>query len=514
MATDTSQYFKAPDSETVYTSYDSYKQNIGGATPLPQTANIYNQPAATATPPPVDTTQPNPATTNATPYTSQSFYLPETPVAGFDPQTVFNDKGEALSADLYKAQGGAADFSNVTKVSSIDQALAKARLTGNPPQTPAAGAAAVTDLMPNTGNAVNMANIDAQLAADPNYQQLLADRTEYTNIVNQSKTLVDTYKQAITDAGIPGINTDMLNIKNVIDGNEDMIRQEIQAAGGFATEGQVMALSIARNKSLTKNYNDLLNTKQMAMDNINTMMGLASQDKQAALSNVLAKLQIDEQINSYKDKMVSAANEAYSKVVTAMGYSGLVQSLQGDPSAISTVEKSLGMVPGQLQQTAEVEKSQLNAKNAAAAGITTRFTNMGGEFFNTKTGQAYPTPQDFFAAAGVKDFNEAYQKGLVTDLAAATGGKASDNQVVTADGRSLLINKLTGETIRDLGDAYKGTPDDTQKTVDKFNTDVSSWNMESTREQFIRQMQARYPDIEPSDIERKVYETYPNGYDS
>ena len=512
---DTSQYFKAPGNETVYTSYDAYKQNIGGATPLLQTANIYSQPAATATPPPVDTTQPNPATTTATPYTSKSFYLPETPVQGYAPQTVFNDKGEGLSADLYKAQGGAADFSNVTKVSSIDQALAKARLTGNPPETPAAGAAAVTDLMPNTGNAVNMANIDAQLAQDPYYQQWVKDKEEYNSVTNQTKTFVDSYKEFMSEYDIPELNTEMLNIKNVIDGNEDMVRLEVQAANGFATEGQITAMTNARNKSLIKNYNDLVARKESAMEMVNNMMKFTAMDREYATNAILQKLNFDEKMIEFRDKMVSAANEAYSKVVTAMGYSGLVQSLQGDPSAISTVEKSLGMQPGQLQQTAEVEKSQLNAKNAAAAGITTRFTNMGGEFFNTKTGQAYPTPQDFFAAAGVKDFNEAYQKGLVTDLAAATGGKASDNQVITANGRQLLINKATGQIIQDLGDAYKGTGTTPEQTVvNKFNTDVSSWNMESTREQFIRQMQTRYPDIEPSDIERKVYETYPNGYDS
>jgi hypothetical protein len=50
----------------------------------------------------------------------------------------------------------------------------------------------------------------------------------------------------------------------------------------------------------------------------------------------------------------------------------------------------------------------------------------------------------------------------------------------------------------------------------KFNKDLTNrttLNKAGTREQFIRQLQTQYPTINPNDIARKVYETYPDGYD-
>lgn len=54
------------------------------------------------------------------------------------------------------------------------------------------------------------------------------------------------------------------------------------------------------------------------------------------------------------------------------------------------------------------------------------------------------------------------------------------------------------------------------KTVAAFRTALASrtsLNRAGTREQFIRELQAKFKDIEPADIARAVYETYPDNYD-
>jgi hypothetical protein len=53
------------------------------------------------------------------------------------------------------------------------------------------------------------------------------------------------------------------------------------------------------------------------------------------------------------------------------------------------------------------------------------------------------------------------------------------------------------------------------KTVSAFRTALSNraaLNRAGTREQFIRELQAKHPQIEPSDIARAVYTTYPDNY--
>lgn len=64
----------------------------------------------------------------------------------------------------------------------------------------------------------------------------------------------------------------------------------------------------------------------------------------------------------------------------------------------------------------EKSKSKENVNLAFSANIQTQFTNKNGEFFRTSDGKPAGTPEEFFAMAGVKSFEEAYRRGLVTDL--------------------------------------------------------------------------------------------------
>lgn len=48
-----------------------------------------------------------------------TFYKPQQPVQGYDPQTVFNAQGQPLSMQQYLAQGGQSNFSNVQSVPSV-----------------------------------------------------------------------------------------------------------------------------------------------------------------------------------------------------------------------------------------------------------------------------------------------------------------------------------------------------------------------------------------------------------
>ncbi len=63
----------------------------------------------------------------------------------------------------------------------------------------------------------------------------------------------------------------------------------------------------------------------------------------------------------------------------------------------------------------------------------------------------------------------------------------------------------------------KNTSTDPNTVVPKFNKDLTNratLDKAGTREQFIRQLQQLYPTIDPNDIAKKVYETYPDGYET
>lgn len=257
-----------------------------------------------------------------------SFYKP-------DPNNaqVFNAKGEPVSYEQFIAQGGKADFSNVT--------------AGNAPAA--------------QGTPLN--GIEQQLAADPGYQQLLKSYGEFNSIVEKSKTLTETYDEIVKKSGLEAINMELVNMKSVIEGTEDDIRNEVKAAAGFATDSQVMALAQARNKTLIKSYNKLVDQQAMIKDQVNTMINLAGQDRQFAMQTITQKLQIDQQILDYRDKFSRNAREGYQNYINAVGYSGMYTALMNDPKSLAMAEKTMGLPSGTIYQGAQKElKAQQEKK--------------------------------------------------------------------------------------------------------------------------------------------------------
>ncbi len=246
-----------------------------------------------------------------------------------------------------------------TPPSTFQQGFANVKASGiSAPDSQSSAAPVVQKATPQPQDT---SGVDMALANDKGYQNLLADQKDYNDTKNQQTSLLDFYNKAIKEAGIPAMNTELLNTKKIIDGTETDIRKEVQAANGFATDSQVLALSGARNKQLILNYNNLLDTKNMAMENIKTMVGLEQTDQQTALNQATQKLQIDEQINSYRDKFVANANEGFNKIIGAVGYKGLYNGLMNtDPTgkSLAQAEQTMGLPPGQLQQLAKSDTSQ------------------------------------------------------------------------------------------------------------------------------------------------------------
>lgn len=255
--------------------------------------------------------------------------------------------------------------------SKFTQGFNNAIATGQPaPQSAGEARSAVASNIPQ--QPADTSTIDTQLANDKGYQQLVQQQKDYEASESQQISLVDEYKKLTKSAGIDQINTDLVNMKNVIDGTEDDIRNEVQAANGFATDSQVMALASSRNKQLIKNYNTLLDTKTAQMDYINTMVGLQKDDRSLAQQSLQNRMQFTQQELNYRDKFVNNAQEAYKNTINAIGYDGLYASLKNDSKAMGLAEQVLGLQPGQMAlagqaaEKARTQKAQMDALDIQA----------------------------------------------------------------------------------------------------------------------------------------------------
>lgn len=206
-------------------------------------------------------------------------------------------------------------------------------------------------------------NIQVALQNDPGYQQLVKDQQDYQNAANQTQSLTDQYQNLESQYNIPGIQTQLMNMQNVINGTEDDIRNEVTAAGGFATNSQVLALSDARNKTVIQNYNQLQATLTNAQNQVTTMIGLSKDDQANALNEITTKMGIDQQIADYTTKFQSNAKEGYNTIISAVGISGLYNGLiNSDPSGatLANAAQVLGLTPAEMKTAAATDQQSRN----------------------------------------------------------------------------------------------------------------------------------------------------------
>lgn len=199
------------------------------------------------------------------------------------------------------------------------------------------------------------------LQGDEFFTNLTKTFQEFVNPENQRASLADTYNQMIKDSGIEAMDMELINTKNIIEGSEEDIRTEITKAGGFATESQVLALTNSRNKQLIKNYNTLLETRNAKEKYLNTLIGLESQDREAADRRFEQAFNMQTQIADLGMKMQQNAVNSLDRVQKAIGWDGILAATQNDPYMMGLVEKTYGMPSGGLvyaAQQAELERYQ------------------------------------------------------------------------------------------------------------------------------------------------------------
>lgn len=191
---------------------------------------------------------------------------------------------------------------------------------------------------------------------NPIENALFTQLSQVLSAPQNTQSLTDFYKQEIAAQGIPELNMELADIKRIMDGTEDDIREEVEKAGGFATESQVQAMTGARNKTLLKRATylaDVLNAKNEYVDRI---VDLTQADRKAVSEELDRKLGITKTLFDMSQSMTNAAKDNYNSIIKNTGYDALVGSItsQGELQAVA---KSLGMTPKMLLQLGSIKTS-------------------------------------------------------------------------------------------------------------------------------------------------------------
>jgi hypothetical protein len=218
-------------------------------------------------------------------------------------------------------------------------------------------------------------------------------------------------------AGIPQISTDIAALNSQIlmatadanktnasyeqaianlDNPNNLQQRGTMAASTIGASAQIRKMQLAEANSKSADINLLLaralglqGQLKAAQDHVNRAVNLMYADRQAEIDIKKAQLDaISGQLTKEEKQIAGAWNLKYA------------------------------------EQQKQIEEEKAEAKDnlnlALQAGVQTTFVNKNGKFFDARTGKTFASPQDFFKAAGVTSFDEAYQKGLVTDVNGST----------------------------------------------------------------------------------------------
>lgn len=201
---------------------------------------------------------------------------------------------------------------------------------------------------------------DGLISSNPYFAETEQASFDYQSPVNQRQSLTQEYQSMLANSGLQALDTEILNVKNILEGTEDDIRNEVTKAGGFATDSQIMALTNARNKQNIKNYNNLLETRNSIEKRLDTMMTLSAKDKEMAMKEFDQKMDFEYKKAQFAQQAQRDARESFQKYADKMGYDKLLDSAMqsGDPTAVSRIERSLGMNSGSLKAIAEVSAQE------------------------------------------------------------------------------------------------------------------------------------------------------------
>lgn len=403
-------------------------------------------PPTTPTNTPVSTTQPSPTTVNATPYTNSSDTTPAVVSAAQAQKNLTN--GGLTGSDLAAAQ---------KNLSAYQQGHGAATTSGIPaPQDAGAGMSMANQVAGGVPQTYTPAP-EVQDAVSKATQRYTDDYAKAMSSQSQSESLVQQYQDLSSQLGIPALNTQLMNMKNVIDGTEDDIRNEVTKASGFATDSQVLAMTNARNKTMIQNYNNLLQTRSDAMTQLTTLSGLAAQDKQFAAAQIDRQLNFDQQQIIFATNAQKNAQDSIQKSIDNYGAASVLKQAlaTGDPNAVARINATMGnsfdLATAAATPTLDEQVKQANIAQSKAA-IASSYSNIAKNKFDMSGGSTSGN----YSAALAPYINQTSGGTQYFDASSLQGTASQKTALInqaTAAGLKVITNKNTAADLVNITDA-------------------------------------------------------------
>lgn len=147
-------------------------------------------------------------------------------------------------------------------------------------QTAGTGATTTSSLIPSGVSASDSASLQSLVDQLNKYTSTIFDPT------TTGKSLVDSYNALRTSSGLDALNTQLVDLENIMNGSQDDIKAELMKSGALVTGSGVAYLATQRNKELLKQYDRLQATRdniQSYVDKVTELTGTDQENTRKAL---------------------------------------------------------------------------------------------------------------------------------------------------------------------------------------------------------------------------------------
>jgi len=204
-------------------------------------------------------------------------------------------------------------------------------------------------------------NVDNFFATNQTLQQQTQELMDFLSPPEQTKRFAEEAAKIKADKDVlAGLNLQDMNIERIKSGTADDIRSEITKTGGFATESQIMGLTVARNNTLIKDQNLLRQKINTQQNLINNEVSLLQEEKQMAAQQFNQRSQIYQLVQQNQRDIQNAARDS---VKTLMNTPGGLAAYMNDPRQAAYADQIMGFAPGTVtslayQQQGEIQRQQ------------------------------------------------------------------------------------------------------------------------------------------------------------
>lgn len=324
---------------------------------------------------------------------------------------------------------------------------------------------------PNVDNFFN----NLQTNPNPVLAQTTTDLQNYLSPPGVQADLMTQMQKLMGDQNtLVAEKAQLMNVQNIMSGTSEDIRNEVQAANGFATNSQVLALATARNQTLLKQATLIQNQIQAQQDAVQNDTTLLNFEKDLANTQFSQRMQMAQLVQKNQVDMRNAARDSAKTLVSALGYDGMYAAVKNDPAQLASTADHYGMTVQEFQQAASqaataraqaTQKATLENQKLVSDiqqnALATQETNAANADVPATIGQI-TNPNESRSELGGLSVNGLIQKaqayltngGNIQGLGLSGKGNVAAQRTLIANYAGYLADKA-GMTVPQITAAYK-----------------------------------------------------------